>query len=112
MSVPLVLAALVLLLTAVWRDIATRTIPDAVSLMLIAVGGLARMIEGPSALALSAGTALVLFVLLLAAYSRRYIGGGDVKIMVAFAIGLSPPDCYRFVVATAIAGGLLGIVYL
>ena len=55
---------------------------------------------------------MVLFALLLIAYSRGLIGGGDVKLMTALAVGLSPFDCYRFVVATAIAGGLLGIAYL
>ena len=34
------------------------------------------------------------------------------KPMTAFAIGLSPLNSYRFVVATAIAGGVLGIVHL
>jgi prepilin peptidase CpaA len=32
--------------------------------------------------------------------------------MSALAMGLSPFDCYRFVVATAIAGGILGLAYL
>jgi Flp pilus assembly protein protease CpaA len=61
---------------------------------------------------LSVGTALLLLSLLLTLYSRGLIGGGDVKIMTALAVGLSPFDCYRFIVATAIAGGLLGITYL
>jgi prepilin peptidase CpaA len=46
------------------------------------------------------------------AYSRGLIGGGDVKIMSALSVGLSPLDSYRFVVATAIAGGILAIIYL
>jgi prepilin peptidase CpaA len=58
------------------------------------------------------GTALLLLSLLLTLYSRGLIGSGDVKIMTALAVGLSPLDCYRFIVATAIAGGLLGIIYL
>ena len=82
------------------------------SLLLLATGGLARILEGPSAFALSVATALLLLILLLIAYSRGLIGGGDVKIMTALAVGLSPLDCYRFVVATAIAGGILGIAYL
>jgi prepilin peptidase CpaA len=107
------LLACALLLTAAWNDIATRMIPDAISLWLLAIGALARLVEGnPSDLAFSVGTALVLLSLLLTLYSRGLIGGGDVKIMTALAVGLSPFDCYRFIVATAIAGGLLGITYL
>ena len=106
------LAILVLLMLAAWRDIATRTIPDAISFMIVVGGTLTRIINGPSALALSAGTALALFVVLLLAHARGYIGGGDVKIMTALAVGLSPVDSYRFVVATAVAGGLLAVVYI
>jgi prepilin peptidase CpaA len=106
------LAALLLLIFAAWRDIATRTIPDTIGLLLLAIGGSARIIQGPSDLALSLGSALLLFLLLMIAYSRDVIGGGDVKIMTAFAVGLSPLDSYRFVVATALAGGTLGIAYL
>jgi prepilin peptidase CpaA len=113
MSLLFTLSASALLLTAAWNDIATRLIPDAISLCLLAVGAVARLFEDrPSDLAFSAGTALLLFVLLLILHSRGLIGGGDVKIMTALAVGLSPLDCYRFIVATAIAGGLLGITYL
>ena len=112
MAVEFVLFGSALLVAAAWCDVATRTIPDALSLLLLATGGLARVLEGPWELALSAGVALLLFVLLFAAFSRGLIGGGDVKLMTAFAIGVSPLDSYRFVIATAIAGGLLGIAYL
>jgi prepilin peptidase CpaA len=111
-SVLLALAMLALLLTAAWRDLITRTIPDTVSLLLLAAGGLARFLESASAVALSAGAALLLLVLLTAAFSRGWIGGGDVKIMTAFSVGLPPFDCYRFVVATAIAGGVLAAAYI
>ncbi len=102
----------VLLMTAAWRDIVTRSIPDTISLLLLASGGLARVIEGPSALALSAGTAVLLFVVLTIIYSRGLIGGGDVKLMTALAVGLSPLGSYQLIVTTAIAGGLLATVYL
>jgi prepilin peptidase CpaA len=112
MSAPLSCIALALLLVAAWHDIVTRTIPDSIGLVLVAAGVIARILEGPAALAVSAATALVLFVLLLVVFSRGLIGGGDVKIMTALAVGLSPLDSYRFAVATAIAGGILAIVYL
>jgi prepilin peptidase CpaA len=105
-------ATLTLLIIAAWRDVATRTIPDTVGLLLVATGALARLRDGPLALAISAGSAALLFAMLLIAYARGLVGGGDVKLMTAIAVGLSPLDCYRFVIATAIAGGLLGIAYL
>lgn len=106
------LAVLGLLMIAAWRDIATRTIPDSIGLLIVVVGALSQIFERPSVLAVSAATALLLFVTLLIAYSRGLLGGGDVKIMTALAIGLSPFNSYRFIIATALAGGILAIAYL
>jgi prepilin peptidase CpaA len=111
MLVPFSFAMLGLLIWAALRDVATRTIPDSIGLLLVATGGLARMLQGPSALALSLGSALLLFLVLMIAYARGLIGGGDVKVMTALAVGLSPFDSYRFVIATAIASGLLALAY-
>ncbi len=112
MSVPFSLAIFVLLAIAAWRDIATRTIPDAISMLVAITGMVARTLQGPQALAASTGIATLIFVLLLFAYARGLVGGGDVKIIAALALGLSPLDSYRLVIATAIAGGLLAMVYL
>ena len=104
--------AVALLMIAAWRDVATRTIPDALSLFLVAAGGLSRLFEGLSELLLSVAIASLFFVLLLAVYSRGLMGGGDVKLITAFTVGLPPFDSYRFIVATAIAGSLLAVFYL
>jgi len=112
MLFPFVLLGLVLLATAALHDLATRTIPDIISLLLVITGGFGRLLQGPSALAVSLGCALLLFLIMTTAYSRGLIGGGDVKIMTAVAVGLSPIDSYRFAIATAIAGGLLALTYL
>jgi len=105
-------STLLLLLISAWRDIATRTIPNFAALCILVLGLAARMPAGKLALLLSAGTAALLFVLLLIPYSCRAIGGGDIKIITAVAVGLPPIDTYRFIVATALAGGLLGVAYL
>jgi prepilin peptidase CpaA len=107
-----VIAMLALLAAGAWQDIATRTIPDEVNALLFVMGGIARLNQGPQELFYSGLSALMLFLLFMFAYSRGLIGGGDVKLMTAVAIGLSPSDCYRFVVVTALAGGVLGIAYL
>lgn len=107
-----VIVMLALLAAGAWRDIATRTIPDEVNASLFVVGGVARLVQGPQELFFSGLAALVLFLLFMFAFSRGWIGGGDVKLLTAFAIGLSPSDCYRFVVVTALAGGVLGVTYL
>lgn len=112
MSVMISLTILALLAITAWHDLATRTIPDTIGALVLTAGILGRVVEGPAALSLSVVTASVLFVLLVIIHSRAMIGGGDVKIMTALAVGLSPLDSYRFVIATAIAGGVLGVVYL
>jgi prepilin peptidase CpaA len=40
------------------------------------------------------------------------LGGGDVKLLTALAVALPPLGTCRLVVATAIAGGVLGVAYL
>jgi len=112
MSCLLLLTLLVLLGVAAWRDVATRAIPNTVSLLIVLAGALSRILVGPLALALSAATAMLIFLLLMVAFSRGLLGGGDVKIMAALAVGLSPFDTWRFVLATAISGGLLAVVYI
>ena len=112
MSSLFISAALMLLTLAAWRDVATRTIPDTISVMLFVLGVSARLVQGPMDLAVSVGSGLLLFICLMLAYARHLVGGGDVKIMATFSVGLSPLDSYRFVIATAIAGAVLGICYL
>ena len=112
MSVEFVLVGSALLMTAAWRDVATRTIPDSLE-PLAPRGRRAGSHYRRSVSLRSFGSdRFALLILLMVVHSRGFIGGGDVKIMTALAVGLSPFDCYRFVIATAIAGGLLGIVYL
>ena len=45
--------------------------PDGVGSLLLAIGGLSRLFEGPSALATSAAAALLLFVLLMVVVFAR-----------------------------------------
>lgn len=112
MSALLILTELALVAAAAWRDVLTRTIPDVISALLVIVGASGRLLDGPLALAYSTVIALLLLLLLTAAFAHGLLGGGDVKIMTALAVGLSPYDCFRFLVATAMAGGLLALAYL
>ena len=106
------LLALALLGLAAWRDIATRSIPDSISLVLAGLGLLLRWHEGWAPLGLSLLAALGLFLILLTCHARGLLGGGDVKLLTALALGLPPLGSYQLVVATALAGGVLAIAYL
>lgn len=99
-------------LAAIWRDLAVRRIPDTLSASIAAVAILLRAAEGPGALAASLAAALALFVLLFVLFARGWLGGGDVKLATALALGLPPAGVWTLVVATALAGGMLAAGYL
>jgi prepilin peptidase CpaA len=106
------LAASALLLLAAWCDVATRTIPDGISVALAALGLATRAAEG----AVPAGSSLLvaagLFAAFLPLHARGAFGGGDIKLITALAVGLPPLSTLDFLVATVMAGGVLGLVYL
>jgi prepilin peptidase CpaA len=101
-----------LLGSAAWADMATRTIPDRISIGLVCLGIANRLLVGLSGLAISVAVALVLFSLLVVAHGRGLLGGGDVKLAAATALGLPPEAIYRFIVATSMAGGVLALIHL
>lgn len=100
------------LAAAARQDLITRQVPDWTVGVLAAVGLLARGVDGPRQLMFSVAGAAVLFGILLVIYARRAIGGGDVKLATAIALGLAPLAMLHFVVATVLAGGVLGLLYL
>ncbi|MGK7869788.1 prepilin peptidase [Falsiroseomonas sp. E2-1-a20] len=106
-----ILVVLLLLLVA-WRDVLTRTLPDlaAVAIGLLGIGLRAPL--GVSPLLLSLAVTALLFLVLLALAMRGWLGGGDVKLASALALGLAPSATLDFVLATALAGGLLGLGYM
>jgi prepilin peptidase CpaA len=101
-----------LLLFAAWCDIATRLIPDSVSIGLAAVGLAMRLQSGLTGAVVSICVALLLFILLALAYARGMLGGGDVKLAAAVAVGLPPDSIIRFIVVTSLAGGVVALLYL
>src|ERR1044072_5219092 len=78
---------ILLLLYVATIDIATRLIRNEICLAL-AILGIAGQLASPMQIAQSLIVAAILFLLLLINYMRGWIGGGDVKLLVALAIGL------------------------
>jgi prepilin peptidase CpaA len=105
-------AVIVSLVIAACFDVATRTIPNSIAGIVAAVGVTARLLVGPAAAAVSVAASVVLFGLLLVLHARGMLGGGDVKLIPAIALGLSLPSIGRFVFITAMAGGILAISHL
>lgn len=101
-----------LLCIAAARDVATRLIPDGISIAIAVAGLVTRGVAGWSDALISLAVAAGLFFLLLLLAMRGALGGGDVKLMAAMATGLAPADTWSFIVATVMAGGILAVAYL
>src|SRR6201984_778301 len=102
---------ILLLLYVAMIDIATRLIRNEICLAL-ALLGIAGQLASPMQVAQSLIAAAILFLLLLVIYTRGWIGGGDVKLLVALAIGLPLTGVIQLLTITALAGGLLALVHL
>ncbi|MBR1155278.1 prepilin peptidase [Bradyrhizobium sp. JYMT SZCCT0428] len=102
---------ILLLLYVATIDVATRLIRNEICLAL-ALLGIVGQLANPVQVAESLIAATILFLLLLVIYQRRMIGGGDVKLLVALAIGLPLVGVIQLLTVTALAGGVLALVHL
>lgn len=102
---------IVLLLYVATVDIATRLIRNEICLAL-ALLGIAGQFASPMQIAQSLIAAAILFLLLLVIHHRGSIGGGDVKLLVALAVGLPLTGLIQLLTTTALAGGVLALVHL
>ena len=103
--------AIVLLLYVAVIDVAARLIPNEICLAL-ALLGVAGHLASPIQILQSLAIAAILFALLFALYMRGAIGGGDVKLLTALAVGLPLMGVIKLLTVTALAGGVLAIVHL
>jgi Flp pilus assembly protein protease CpaA len=92
-------------------DVATRLISNEICLALVLLG-IASQLASPMLIAQSLVIAAILLLLLLVIYTRGWIGGGDVKLLVALAIGLPLTGVIQLLTITALAGGGLALVHL
>jgi prepilin peptidase CpaA len=106
----LLCAAATSLVFAMAHDVAVRTVPNHVSL-IVALAGLAS-----NALDDQAGPALFGAALVFAGcwycWRRGWIGGGDVKLLTACALLVPPGSVLELLLSTAIAGAALALLYL
>ncbi len=101
-----------LLAWSAWKDVATRTIPDSACIALALLGLAIRATAGITAVVTSIAVAALLFIVLVFLHSRAILGGGDVKLAAAVALGMPPLGTYQFLVVTSIAGGVLVLIHL
>lgn len=110
--VPIVsILEILLLLYVATLDVATRLISNQICLAL-ALLGIASQSASPMQVVEALIAAAILFVLLLVVYQRGWMGGGDVKLLVALAVGLTLTGIVQLLAATALAGGVLALVHI
>ncbi|GEC58881.1 prepilin peptidase CpaA [Bradyrhizobium japonicum] len=105
------LLTILLLLYVATTDIATRLIRNEICLA-VAILGIAGQLSDPVQVAMSVIVAAILLLLLFAIYQLGRIGGGDVKLLVALAVGLPLTGVAQLLTVTALAGGVLALVHL
>lgn len=116
---PLLAAALclafpALLLAAAVRDALSFTIPNWISLALVAVFPLAGLASGLplTTLGLHLGVGAAALAAGVALFALGWAGGGDAKLIAAAALWLGWPAAGVFVLATTVAGGVLAVALL
>jgi prepilin peptidase CpaA len=104
------LSCAVLLLVAAARDLASRTIPNTVPLLLSLLGFALQMHDGTLPTGLIA--AMLVFATGVLAWRIGLMGGGDVKLLAALAFCVPPAAVLSLITAIGLAGGVLGLAYL
>ena len=102
------LAAVVLV--AVWSDIRTRRIPNALTVAGWAVAMALRAVDGPQALLLGIGGTAIAVVVALPFVAAGGLGGGDAKLLAAVGAFLGPEQLLVALLITALAGGVIATV--
>ena len=98
----------ILLLLAAAHDVATRTVPNWISAVLLAAGLGLRLAGGGLMLGLLA--AAIVFVAAVFCWRRGWMGGADVKLLAAASLVVPPGLVLSLLLAVSLAGGILLIV--
>jgi prepilin peptidase CpaA len=103
----------ILLLSAALCDLRWRRIPNLLTGTIAVGGGVACVAgAGPTSLTGGIGVGLIVLCVGLVMQTLRLLGGGDTKLLAAASIWLGPATIWTALAGTAIAGGVLGFVYL
>ena len=103
-------ALTLLLFYAALYDVATRRIPNFVSVLVALLGAVLRL--QADQLALSLAVAVCAFGGLFLLWRQGWIGGGDVKLLAATTLLAPPGHVLDLLLAVSLAGGALSAIYL
>jgi len=100
-------------LAAVW-DFRSFTIPNSISIGIAFLWPVYAIASGLGfeAMAYAVATGLAVLIVGMLGWSRGWIGGGDVKLFSAVVLWAGPAGLLSLILHTAIAGGVLSLVWL
>jgi prepilin peptidase CpaA len=103
-----------LAIVAALTDATSMTIPNWISLILVALFLPAALLAGAtwSVIGLSFGLGVLALLIGAGMFALHWIGGGDAKLFAAGALWLGPAGAAPFLLWTAIAGGALAVCLL
>ncbi|HEX6858897.1 MAG TPA: prepilin peptidase [Caulobacteraceae bacterium] len=110
----LVIAFALLVIVAALKDVTSFTIPNWISAALIVAffAGAAAAKMPPAGIGMAAAVGVCALVAGMALFAFNIIGGGDAKLLAAVALWMSWPAILPFLLATALAGGVLALVLI
>jgi len=103
-----------LVIVAALKDATSYTIPNWISLGLIAAFVPAALVSGAPlpVLGLCLATGVVALLAGMGMFAAGWIGGGDAKLFAASALWIGWPGAFPFMLATGLAGGALTMAIL
>jgi prepilin peptidase CpaA len=97
---------------AVWTDVSSRRIPNAITATLAVIALGYHALQGFGSFAIALGILAGVLLLGSLAFSMHWLGGGDVKLAAAAGAAFGYPDVLLFLLYTSLGGGILAIVYM
>lgn len=103
-----------LMIYAAYSDLKSYTLPNFISLILVAGFALIMVILQPplSAVGWHVGVGAILFVIGFILFATGLFGGGDVKVIAALGLWLGPMNVLSFLTLMTIFGGVLAVALL
>lgn len=102
--------SLTLLAIAALHDVIARTVPNQLAAALAILGLSVQVLQGSYLLGVPAAVAV--FFVAAACWRRGWMGGGDVKLLGATALLVSPESIPALLVSISLFGAILALIYL
>lgn len=103
---------LLILVAAAVQDLRTRRIPNGLVISVAVTGLLLGAFSHPHLLWINIVAALLVLVVFGALSHLETLGGGDIKLMTAVTLLVPPSQIAGLLVAIALAGGIVSVIYL